>query len=478
MTPSIARNTAFMTIASVAQKLISFVYFTLIARSVGVEGTGKYFIALSFTTLFVVLVDLGMTNVLVRESARVKEHMQRYVSTVLSVKMFLGVFAYVLVIIVSHFLDYDIETKNMILLSGVTMLFDSFHLTVYGVLRAIGDLRFESVSITASQFLSLLLGGIFLFFHLPLIYLILAFTIPSALNAIFASIMLHRKYKIHVVPKFEKEIFFYLGRITIPFALAAVFARVYSYIDSILLKQILGDEAVGWYSTPYKITYAFQFIPLALTAALYPRFSEYFLKEKEKLAVVFQDAMKYLLIMAVPVAIGISILAQDIILFLYKEAFLPSVMPLRILIISLIFSFLSFPIGACLNACNKQSTQTSIVGGVMVLNIILNLLLIPLYQVSGAAVAALCGNIVLTVCGYLFIHKIAPISHLRILKNILQIGVAGGVMGVAVWLSNLSLHFTFSIVIGALVYGIMLFVTRAITVAEVQEAIHVFTKKK
>src|SRR3989338_10171951 len=86
MSHSIAKNTAFMTGASIAQKIISFVYFTLIARSIGVEGTGKYFLALSFTTIFVVFVDLGLSNVLVREAAKVRNNIQKYLSTILSVR--------------------------------------------------------------------------------------------------------------------------------------------------------------------------------------------------------------------------------------------------------------------------------------------------------------------------------------------------------------------------------------------------------
>ena len=193
MSHSIAKNTAFMTVASVAQKIISFIYFTLIARSIGVEGTGKYFLALSFTTIFVVFVDLGLTNVLVREAAKLKTHIQKYVSTILSAKLVFGVIAYGTVILLATFLYPDIELRHMIYLSGITMLFDSFNLTMYGVMRSIGDLRFESLSIMVSQALSLLFGGIFLWLDLPLSCLILAFTIPSFLNAIFCSWILYMR---------------------------------------------------------------------------------------------------------------------------------------------------------------------------------------------------------------------------------------------------------------------------------------------
>ncbi len=459
-----------MTAASIGQKIISFVYFTMIARMVGVEGTGKYFFALSFTTVFVVFVDLGLTNVLVREAAKAKEKMQTFFSTVLSVKILLGALSYIAVIIVIHMMGETKEIRQLVYVSAITMLFDSLHLTMYGILRAIGDLKYEAISITVSQFLTLVLGSVFLFLKLPLVFLILAFTIPSFLNVCYVSIIISKKYHFSLRPVFDKLTFIHLGRIAIPFAIAAIFARVYSYIDTILLKKMLGEVAVGFYSIPYKITYAFQFIPLALVAALYPRFSEFFAHNKKKLAYVFEQGMKYLLLIAFPIAVGIAVLAQDIIITLYTTQYTASILPLQILIFSLIFSYISFPIGAFLNACNKQVTQTVIVGVVMVANIVLNILLIPQHGIIGSAVAAFIGNALLTVLGYFFVSKITTVSHTFMVKSIMQIGIAAAVMGIIVAFVNSYTHFTLAIAVGVLVYPIMLFVTRAITKAQLLEA--------
>src|SRR3989338_616086 len=183
---SIARNTAFMTIASIGQKIISFGYFTIIARNIGVEGTGKYFFALSFTTVFAVFVDLGFTSVMVREAARIKEKTHEYLSTVISIKILFGIITYIGAIIAINLMGYPIETRHLVYLSAVTMLFDSLHLSVYGILRALGHLRYEAIGVVGSQLTTLVLGSIFLFLKLPLIFLIPAFTIPSFLNASFA----------------------------------------------------------------------------------------------------------------------------------------------------------------------------------------------------------------------------------------------------------------------------------------------------
>ncbi len=469
--PSITRNTAYMTMASIGQKIISFVYFTMIANHLGAEKTGKYFFALAFTTVFVVFVDLGLTSVLVRESAKHKEKIQSYFSTILSVKIVLGVLTYIAAIVTINLMGYPEETKYLVYLSGVTMLFDSLHLSLYGVLRAIGNLKYEAIGIVCSQLLTLGLGVTFLYLNFPLIYLILAFTVASFFNVVYVTCVLYKKYKINLTPHYEKAVFKHIAIIAIPFAFAAVFARVYSYIDSILLSKLAGDTAVGWYSIPYKITYAFQFFPLALMAVLYPKFSEYFVENKQKLAFIFERGVKYLLILVVPITFGIGVLASDIFSALFSAEYASSVLPLRILLLGLVFSYLSFPIGGFLNACNKQVTQTVIVGSVMVINIIANILLIPKYGVVGAATSAFIGNMFLTILGYIFVPKIAKISHSFILKSIFQIGVSGLVMALVVWAADIYYHFIFAIIVGALIYAMMLFVTGAVTKKQIKEAI-------
>jgi len=466
-----------MTLASVGQKVVAFAYFTLIARIIGAEGTGTYFTALAFTTVFVVFVDLGFTNVLVREAAKAKDRLAEYVSTLLFIKVVLGLFTYGALMLTVHMLGYDIELRHMIYLSGITMMFDSLHLTLYGALRAIGNLTYEAISIVGSQLLTLVLGSIFLFLHLPLIFLIFAFTVSSVLNVVFVLYVLLRIYKMKLRVHYNPVVCKHLGRIAIPFALAAVFARVYSYIDSLLLQRLAGDIAVGWYAIPYKITYAFQFIPLALVAAMYPRFSEYYEHDKDRLAYLFQQGMKYLMLISFPIAVGIGILSEDIILLLYTSEYTNSVLPLRILIGSLVFSYVSFPIGAFLNACNRQVAQTVIVGIVMVVNIMLNLILIPMYSVVGAASAALIGNVLLTFLGYLMVPQVVRVSHRFLLKILIQVTCSALVMGCVVWYVLGVTHIAVAILAGALVYSCMLFVVRGVNRQQLKEALSLVKKQ-
>jgi O-antigen/teichoic acid export membrane protein len=478
MSSSVAKNALFMTAASVGQKIISFAYFTIVARSIGVSGTGKYFFALSFTTMFVVLVDMGLTNVFVREAARQKERTEDYLGSVLCIKLFTGVLAYAAMAGAIIALGYPAETRHLVYLSGITMLLDSLHLTLYGALRALGNLAYEAVSIIGSQCITLALGTFFLHLHLPIIFLLLAFTVSSFFNVCFIASVLVFRHRIRILPVYRRGSLAPLIRMAAPFALAAVFARVYSYSDSLLLSRIAGDEAVGWYSIPYKITYAFQFVPLALIAAVYPRFSEQYAANRNELARLLEWCIKYLLIVVAPIAVGIFLLAETIVLTVYTPEYLPSVRPLRILIISLIFSYMSFPVGAFLNACDRQKIQTAIVGIVMALNIILNLALIPRLGVAGAAFSACAGNVLLTVIGALFIPRIAAMDVRSLAASVAQIALSATVMGTIVWFMRDRAPLGAAILAGAAAYPIMLAATGAVNGADVRTLFSLLQRKK
>ena len=460
-----------MTLASVGQKIVSFIYFTIIARFLGDTQLGIYTTALAFTVVFVVFVDLGLSNVLIREAAKYRDKIQSYLSTVLSVKIIFGLLSYITLVVVVNVFDYDPLIKKLVYISGITMLFDSFHLSLYGVLRVYKTLSFEAIGIVVSQVITLIIGGLALYLGWPMVWLILAFTIPSALNVLYVSLILFLRYGVKVIFSYDPVIFKSLIKIAAPFALAAIFARVYAYIDTLLLPKFISTEAAGWYAIAYKITFAFQFLPFALIAALYPRFSECFLYQKDKLKHLFERSFTYLFIVAIPISIGIAVLANDIVLEVYTETFLPSVLPLQILITGLTFSFISFLVGAFLNACDRQVTQTSIFGVVMVVNICCNIFLLPRYGVVGAASAALISDVLLVCFGWWFVPQVIVVSYRYIISVILRVGFSGVVMGLLVWYINQYVYFLVAIAFGVLIYPIMLFMTRSITISQLREAV-------
>lgn len=465
----LAKNTAYLTAASIGQKIVAFVYFALIARIVGVENTGKYFLALSITTMVGVIADFGLTPVLVREIAKRPDDQQKLLSHVVGLKVGLSLVAAGIIVAIAYALGYDELTRMLMFTAIGVMILDTFHLTFYGVFRGRHNLGFESIGIFVGQLVTLVIGTVSLLIAPNLIVLIIALLGGSLWNMSFSAWRLSKAgikpFKLSFSSRRAKQL---LG-IALPFALAAIFVKIYSTVDSILLERFIGDAAVGFYSIAYKLTYAFQFLPMAFIAALYPTFSTLIeKKDKQRLTEVFHQSLWYMALIAVPVVFGLATTADVIVPLIYGSDYIGSVLPLQVLVFVLLFIFLDFPIGSLLNADDRQITKTAIMGGTMVINVAANFILIPQIGVLGASISALLGFVWLLGAGIVAIRKTLTLDVWSILRHIGPIFLSGIAMAAIVLITKPFLDIL-TIPLGAVVYIGGLFLLKSLTIEKLKD---------
>ena len=457
----IAKNTSYFTVALVIQKLLSFVYFSYIAVQIGASNLGSYAFALSFTTIFAVLMDIGLSNVLVREVSKVPEKSQSYLNSVLSLKIPLAFFTYAVVIILIHIMPNPELVRQLVYLAGFIMVIDSFTLTFYSLLRANYNLRYESIGTVIFQLVIMIFGFTAVYFTKDLRILILAIVAGSLFNFIYSASLTKTKLHLKFFARPDKQLIKKILIFTMPFALAAIFTRIYGYLDTVLLHQLVNSEAVGYYSIPYKITFSLQFIPLAFIASLYPVFASYFSrKDKISLKQIFEKSFVYLGIIAFPIAFGVLAIAQPLILKVYTAEFSASVLPLQILILSLPFLFLNFPLGSLLNACDRQTRNTIHIGVVMVINAILNIILIPRFSYIGAAAASTIATMIMFSLQLCVAKQIISINYRYLILKFLAIIAASVMMYLGIIHLLPYTNFIYLIPIGGLFYLIILFLLK------------------
>lgn len=460
MANNLAKNTLYLTLAAVGQKALAFIYFLLIARIVGVEWTGKYFFALSFTTIFAVFVDFGLNSVLIREIAKDKLKASKFLNNIFSIKVFMALLTAISAAIIANILGYDPLKLFLIYLALIVMLGDSFHMTFYGIFRGLKILNYEALGIFISEIIIISFGIISLIINPSLPLLIIALLLGTTFHLIYVLILLKRKAGL--VPKWELDWQFLIPtfKIALPFALAGVSVKVYSYIDSVLLEHLAGDMFVGWYSIAYKLTYAFQFIPMAFVAGLYPVLSQHWKENHSKLVNTFEQSVRYMMVISVPICFGIWSLADKLVISFYGQDYFNSILPLQILIFVLFAIFVDFPVGALLNACDRQAIKTAIMIMTMVINVILNLILIPQYNVAGAATAGLISFSFMLLAGLIFARRLIKFRLRRLFLNSFQTIFSGGIMALIIILLKDRVYFVLLIPLGAIIYFLSLFIVR------------------
>lgn len=477
-THRIMRNTAYLSSAYIAQKFLSFVYFTLIARIVGVVDTGAYVFALSYSTIFSVFVDFGMSSLIQREIAQKPENTRAFVGASLSTKLVFGLASALVGLILIRFLTDDPIVWRMVNFSMLVMLLDSYNLSVWSAFRGHHQLRYEALSIVISQAITLAVGLTGLKFGAGLEMLIIALCLGSFSSSLIGTFLSRTKLGFWPLPSRNKELIRPLLKAAIPFGIAGACTRMFASIDSVILRQMKGFAAVGFYAVPNKVVFAAQFIPAAFAAAIYPAMSHYYIKDREKLPVIFEQAMRALLLLAFPMTVGVFVLTPTIIHAIYTSEYDASIFPMQILVWGILFGFAEYPIGSLLAAIGQQTRNTITRAAVMVTNIVLNLLLIPTYSFVGTSIAALVSYALLTGMGLYWAQQYIAVPWTRLAISVSKIIFASLVMGGIVYAVRDHVHFLLSVAIGMGVYAGIVLAIRVFSVDEIKQLLHRFRREE
>jgi O-antigen/teichoic acid export membrane protein len=203
----------------------------------------------------------------------------------------------------------------------------------------------------------------------------------------------------------------YLIKEALPLALTSVMWVIYYQTDKVMLSMMQGDAPVGIYSAAYKLCEPFSLIPAALMISLFPLMSIYFKSSKDRLIKSYRLSFKYILVILLPIAIGTTLLADQIILLIYKAPFAGSITVLQILIWTMVFASLNFVLSNLRVSMDKQILYTIGTGLCAITNVTLNFFLIPILSYNGAAIATVATNVVLFGVSFYFVSK-----HLQVLS--------------------------------------------------------------
>ncbi len=162
-----------------------------------------------------------------------------------------------------------------------------------------------------------------------------------------------------------------------------------------MLSIMVGNAVVGWYNAAYKFIYIFLSFNTLFIISIFPVISRFYKTSKESIKFAYEHSFKYMLIITIPIAVLVTVLANKIILLIYGPNYIPSVIALQILIWTIVFMFVNGISGNFLGSINKQPIVTKITAIGAVTNIILNILLIPKYSYIGSSFATVITELII-----------------------------------------------------------------------------------
>ncbi|MFH1201762.1 MAG: flippase [Candidatus Omnitrophota bacterium] len=409
----ITRNTLFLNISTIASSILAFILSVTLAKYLGKVEFGQYTFAIYFTCLFLVLPDLGLSNLVVREVARDKKITSKYLSSAVIIKAALSVFTFILIFMMVNIINYAQIVKIAVYILALYIIlksFGSYFISIFMAYEKMGFVALLNFLLT----LSILIGVVVaIILKGGLKEVLLSYLVGALIYIILSFGLIIKKF---ARPKFEIDLVFWknLMKDSLPFAFFGLFSNLALNIDVTLLKTIKGDIPTAYYGVALALTSVFLFIPVNLTTALFPVFSRLYQSSRESLAKYYEKSFQFLLILALPLGMGMSLLADRIILLVYGHKYLASSGSVQILAWSFALMFLISLVSILLPTTNRQKTATIVIFWGLILNIILNLILIPRFSYLGASLARLITIILLFIVYFYIISK--NIHRLNLIK--------------------------------------------------------------
>lgn len=398
-----ARNTFWIIFSRVYQIAVNLVVSILSVRYLGPSNYGLINYAASFSSLFTAFCTLGIDEVMVNELITKPQKQGKLIGTAIGLRICSSIFSVLTICLIVYALNPG-ETLTF----WVTLLY-SFGLVMQS-LEVIKYFYQQRLMSKVTSLLTVIVRTIVAIYKILLLVWskdVLWFAASNIVDHGIFGVLLMLCYFRHEEPNQELRCECSIAKELLQkshhFILSGLMVALYGQMDKIMLKHLMDEAQVGFYSVATTVNNYWPFILTAIIQSARPVIIELF--EKDKLLFKKRLTQLYSAVIGISAvaAIGISIFAKPIILLLYGDGYMSSVVALRIITWSTAFSYLGVARSIWVVPNGQQYFEKYLAAIGAVCNAILNYLMIPSWGICGAAIATLITQIVTNFfCGVFF----------------------------------------------------------------------------
>jgi O-antigen/teichoic acid export membrane protein len=378
-------NTAIMLVAQLITWSATLVTTAVLGTRLGAATFGTLYLAMSFSLLFSVLVEFGLNQQLVRAIARDPDLAGPYLVNALAIKLALALVAYLAILALIYWLDYSAEAARVIAVFSLILAFNGLSTTFTAVYQGTQRVIYAAIGAIVEKVLVCLLAVVLLSLGFGVIAMAGVFVVGSVAGALLQGLFLRRVARIEL--RLDRSVIGALVRNAIPFFAFWVLGSLYYRLDTILLSKLTGAEVLGWYGAAYRLFDTLVFLPnIVASAILFPILAQLSTQSRPALRRAMGKGLDTILIVGMPISVGLFTLAEPIIHLIYRQPeFLNAIPALQWLAIGLLLLYVNSILGVTLVSLNEERKLTLVAALALVLNLSLNLALIPRFQHIGAA---------------------------------------------------------------------------------------------
>lgn len=467
LTRKIAHNAIIQIIGKAVSTAIALVVAAMMFRYLGKEGYGNFTTVIVFLQFFGILVDMGLYIILTTKISEPGADVDSLVSNIFTIRLISAIVFLGIAPLLVLFFPYPSIIKTGVAVASLSFLFITLNQVLQGVFQKNLKMFLVTVSEVAGR-LTLLLG-VYLAIHLEKDLLtILAVVVLGSFVNFLLTFVFSRKF-VRIRPSFDFAVWKKVIVDAYPIALAILFNLVYFKADTLILSLLKPQEHVGIYGAPYKILEVLITFPAMFAGLTIPVLTAaYVARDMERFKRVIRKAFDFMVMIAVPMAVGTYFLAGPIMLFIAGDEFSESGKVLQILIVATSIIFVGGLFGHTVVVVKKQKQILWAYAAIAIISVAGYLILIPRYSYIGAASMTVVSELLITLASAFVVYRATKVGPSFVLfgKSI----VASAIMAGALYLVR-DLNFALMLIIGAVVYAVILFLLRGVSKEMVREII-------
>jgi O-antigen/teichoic acid export membrane protein len=388
-------NTFYRSAADVGSKVASIVLFIVMARELGDAGFGVFTFGLSLVTVVTTLGGFGQDIVLTREVVRDRSRLAGYWANTVALKLVLVLPALALAVVVLWALGTKPETLVVVILLGLAVIAELLMNTGFATFQSYERLGFVPVVLIPQRFFTAIVGIVALLLGAGVVAVAAIYLLGSVLALLLAfGLQFARVAR----PPLEVDVGRWRGlmRAAAPVGLFTVFAVTLFRVDTTMLAAFEPKDVVGEYGVAYRLLESTLFLSWGVGAAIYPVLARLQRTSEPPLALVFSRALKLVVALTLPLAVGAAVLADPLVRVLYGPDYDQAARAVALLAPTIALYPVAYLSGNLLLAQDRQGALTKVYAVITAENIAANLVLIPWLSLYGAALGTSISQILLT----------------------------------------------------------------------------------
>lgn len=462
----VAHNASAQVVTFALRATSSVILLAVLGHWYGPSHVGAFTFALQFTTLFIFLAGLGLQNLVVREISRAPDSTRAWIDLASGLLLVSSGVTVVLSLVLSTLLPHEsIDVVVAVGLAAVGLVGQTLGALLAGAFYARERMSVETIATLFAEVGFLAAGLAVLsvtgsYLDLIGVYAVSRLVLPAVLLRSY-----HRDIG-PVRPTVRLDRARPLLRRAVPFFLDDLLTSIYVRADVTLVQLFRGTREVGLYTSATLLVLTLNILARVLNWSLYPRLSRTAGSDPAAFRATVRTSVRMLALIGFPLAVGPYLLGQQVMSLLWGPRF-AAALPCYLLLCAVVpIRFLGHTTGTALTASDRQSQRTRAVGGAALLNVSLNLWLIPAYGFYGAGIATVVTELALTITySALLLRAVGPFCKAA---DLLRPALACVPMAGVILLLRDSSSLAVSVLAGAVAYSAAAVLTRAVNIAELR----------